>query len=93
MTSCDYIHCSQNNTKGKCMAPGYRECLRAKDDMMKSTTTIGEILGIDKPTDSPPIYYVFGKRKAKKAKAQYPNLTVMYRNARTKGFWVEYKGD
>ena len=91
MVVCDYM-CPQNNN-GKCMAPGYRECLRAKDEMVKPMTTIGEIMGVDQITDSPNVYYVFGKKKAKKAKEQFPNLTVMYRNARTKGFWVEYKGE
>lgn len=79
MNICDYI-CPQNK-EGKCIASGYRECLRAKDDMYSHTNTEGVT------------YYVFGKKKAKKAKEQYPNLTVMYRNARTKGLWVEYKGE
>lgn len=91
MAKCDYNKCSQNRN-GKCGAPGYRECLRAKAEMKKSMTTIGEIVGVDE-TSIPNTYYVFGKKKAKKAKEQYPNLTVMYRNAKTKGFWVEYKGE
>lgn len=79
MTSCDYAHCQQYNN-GKCMAPGYKECMRAKDTMLR-------------PADAPNILYVFGKNNAKKTKEQFPNLIVMYRNARTKGFWVEYKGE
>lgn len=75
---CDYVNCLQNRNS-KCMAPGYRECLKAKDDIYNHTNTDGSV------------YYVFGKRKAKKAKEQFPNLTVMYRTARTKGLWVEYK--
>lgn len=78
MTTCDYV--CQQNKNGKCLAPGYRECPRAKDDMY-SHTIDGNV------------YYVFGKKRAKKAKEQFPNLTVMYRNSRTKGFWVEYKSE
>lgn len=80
MILCEYVNCTQNNN-GKCMGSGYRECLRAKDDMYNHTNIKGNI------------YYVFGKKKAKKVKEQCPNLTIMYRNARTKGFWVEYKGE
>ena len=54
MTICDYM-CPQNNN-GKCIAPGYRECLRAKDDMYNHTSIEGNT------------YYVFGKKNAKKAK-------------------------
>lgn len=75
---CDYVNCPQNNKNNKCMAPGYKGCLRAKDDVYNHKTD-----GV--------VYYVFGKKKAKKAKEQFPNITVMYRNARTKGYWVEYK--
>ena len=79
MIVCNYI-CPQNNN-GKCIAPGYRECPKAKDDIYAHTNIEGNV------------YYVFGKSKAKKAKEQCPSLTVMYRNSRTKGTWVEYKGE
>ena len=79
MIECDYV--CQQNKDGRCIAPGYAKCLRAKDDIYNHTNTDGNV------------YYVFGKKRAKKAKEQCPNLTVMYRNSRTKGVWVEYKGD
>lgn len=91
MSKCDY-ECSQNRN-GKCGAPGYRECPKAKANIYKPMTTIGEIVGLNIPTDSSNTYYVFGKKKAKKTKEQFPNLTVMYRNSRTKGLWIEYKGE
>lgn len=93
MALCDYVQCRQYKN-GKCMAPGYKECLRAKDDMCKPITTIGEYIGIHNTADDADYtVYVVGKRKAKKAKERWPNMRVMYRNARTKGYWVEYKGE
>lgn len=90
--TCDYV-CPQNKD-GKCIAPGFGACQKAKDNMYKQMTTIGEIIGAHHQTpSSTSTMYVVGKRKAKKAKERCPNLIVMYRTARTKGDWVEYKGE
>ena len=89
---CDYI-CSYNKD-GKCIAPGFAGCQKAKDNMYKPMYTIGEIIGAHHP--HPPntnTIYAIGKKKAKKAKERWPYFTVMYRTARTKGDWVEYKGE
>lgn len=89
---CDYA-CPQNKD-GKCIAPGYGACQKAKDNMYKPMTTIGEIIGAHHTAQSiSSTIYVVGKRRAKKAKERWPDLTVMYRTTRTKGDWVEYKGE
>lgn len=62
--------------------------------MRKPLSTIGEYVGLHNTADNKNYtVYVVGKRKAKKAKERWPNMRVMYRNARTKGDWVEYKGE